>query len=84
MYSPIILEGASLMAHEGKEFICNSGGTGDVDLIPGSGKWELAPIILFFFSSSYLKSPMDSRAWWATVQRFTKSQIQLSQQQYRF
>ena len=36
------------MAHEGKEFICNSGGTGDVDLIPGSGKWELAPIILFF------------------------------------
>ena len=37
------------MAQEGKEFICNSGGTGDVGLIPGSGKWELPPIILFFF-----------------------------------
>ena len=75
MYSPIILEGVSLMAHEGKEFTCNSGGTGDVGLIPGSGKWELAPVFFFF---SYLKSPIDSRAWWATVQRVTKSQIQLS------
>ena len=37
------------MAHEGKEFTCNSGGTGDVGLIPGSGKWELAPVFFFFF-----------------------------------
>ena len=60
---------------------------GDVGLIPGLGKswsrkWELAPVIFFFFS--YLKSPMDSRAWCATVQRVTESQIQLSEQQNRF
>ena len=48
----------------------------DVGSIPGLGRSPGAehghPL-----QYSCLKSPMDSGAWWATIHRITKSQIQL-------
>ena len=58
----------------GKESACNAGDTGDTGLIPGSGGspggGNGIPL-----QYSCLKNPMDRRA---TIQRVTKSQIQLS------
>ena len=60
--------------------IYNSGGsvaTGDMDLIPGSGRSPPGgcgnPL-----QYSCLKNPIDRGAWWATVHGVTKSQTQLS------
>ena len=61
----------------GKESTCNVGDTGDLGLIPGLGRSPAEgngnP-----FQCSCLKSPMDSGAWWATVQWVAKSQTRLS------
>ena len=54
----------------------NVGDTGDVGSIPGSGKspgeGNGHP-----FQYSCLNNPMDRGAWWATVQRVSKSWTQL-------
>ena len=46
---------------------------GDLGSVPGSGRspgeWNGNP-----FQYSYLKNPMDSRAWWTTVHGVEKSQ----------
>ena len=59
---------------DGKEFTYN---VGDWDWIPGSER--------FFgvgngnlLQYSCLENPMDRAAWWATVHKVAKSQIQLS------
>ena len=61
----------------GKESACSAGDTGDVNLIPGLGRspgeGNGNPL-----QYSCLENPMDSRVWWATVHRVTKSQIWLS------
>ena len=51
----------------------NAGATGDVSLIPGSGRTsgENNGNLLQYFC---LKSPMDRGDWWATVHGVTKSQ----------
>ena len=60
----------------GRESTCNAGDTVDMGLIPGSGTTPGGgygnPL-----QYSCLENPMDRRAWWATVQRVTKSQTQL-------
>ena len=56
----------------GKESACNVGDTGDVGSIPGlgvsPGGGNSNPL-----QYSCLKNPTDRGAWWATVQRLTKS-----------
>ena len=67
-----------LMAHLGlpwwlssKESSCNAGATGDVGLIPWDWEdWGNQP------QYSRLENPMEREAWWATVHRVAKSQIQ--------
>ena len=61
----------------GEESACNAGDTEDMSSIPGLGRFpgEANGNPLQY---SCLKNPMDKRAWWATVQRVTKSQTQLS------
>ena len=58
----------------GKEFACKAGATGDVGLIPVSGRSPGGehgnPL-----QSSCLEGPMDRRAKQATVHSVTKSQI---------
>ena len=60
-----------------KESACNTGDTGDVCLISGSGRnpgeGNGTPL-----QYSCLKNPMDGGAWWAAVHRITKSRTQLS------
>ena len=60
-----------------KESTCNVGDTGDEGLIPGlgrsSGGGNDNPL-----QYSCLENPIDRGAWWATVQRVTKSQARLS------
>ena len=55
----------------GKESACNSRDTGDTGLIPGlrdsPRKGNGNPV-----QYSYLKTPMDRGAWWATVHGVTK------------
>ena len=50
---------------DGKESACNAGDTGDVGLIPGSGRspggGQGNPL-----QHSCLENPMDRGAWWAT------------------
>ena len=57
----------------GKESTCNMGDTGDEGLIPGlgrsSGGGNDNPL-----QYSCLENPIDRGAWWAIVQRVTKSQ----------
>ena len=51
----------------------SAGETGDIGLIPGSGRCpgeENGNSLQY----SCLENPMDRGAWWATVQGFTKSQ----------
>ena len=58
---------------DGKESVCNAG---DLSSIPGLGRCPGErngnP-----FQDSCLENSMDRRAWWGTVHRVTKSQIQL-------
>ena len=55
----------------------NAEDTGDTGLIPGSGRspggGNSNPL-----QCSCLENPMDRGAWWATVHRVAKSQIQLN------
>ena len=55
----------------GKESTCKAGDTGDSGLVPGSGRFPGENGNLLQYSC--LKNPIDRRAWWATVQRVTKS-----------
>ena len=61
----------------GKESACGAGDTGEVGLIPGSGRspgeGHGNPL-----QYSCLENPTDREAWWATDQRVTQSQIGLS------
>ena len=60
----------------GNKSSCNAQGTGDKGSIPESerspGDGHGNPL-----QYSCLENPMDRGAWWATVQRVTKSQTQL-------
>ena len=60
----------------GKESPCNAGDTGDVGLVPGSGRSPGGghgnPL-----QYSWLEYPMDRGACWATFQRVAKSGTQL-------
>ena len=61
----------------GKEYACSAGATGDVGLIPGSGRSSRGG------NDSALQyscqaSPMDRGAWQATIRGVTKSWTQLS------
>ena len=60
----------------GKESTCNAEVTGNMGLIPGSGKSTGGrngnPL-----QYSCLENPMDKGAWWATVHRVTTSQTRL-------
>ena len=60
----------------GKEPACNARGSGDMGLIPGSGRSPEGendnPL-----QYSCLKNPKDRGAWHAAVQRVIKSQTQL-------
>ena len=60
----------------GKESACNAGDTGDVGLIPGSGRspGEGNGYPLWF---SCLENSMDRGAWWAIVHGITKSWTQV-------
>ena len=55
-----------------KESACNAGDTGDVGLIPGSGRspgeGNGNPL-----QYSYLENPMGREAWQATVQSVTRA-----------
>ena len=61
-----------------KNLPANSGDTREVGLSPGPGRPPRGghgyPL-----QSSCLENPMDRGAWWATVHRVAKSQIQLKQ-----
>ena len=61
----------------GKDFACNAGDTGLKGSIPASGRSPGGgrgnPL-----QYSCLEYPMDKGAWWATVHRVAKSQMQLS------
>ena len=61
----------------GKESACNAGDTGDVGLIPGSGRspgeGNGNPL-----QYSCLENPMDRGIWRATIHRVAKSRTQLS------
>ena len=60
----------------GKQSACKAGATGDVGLIPGSGRSPGGghgnPL-----HYSCLENPTDRGAWWATVHRVAQSQTQL-------
>ena len=61
----------------GKEFTCNTGNVGDIDSIPGLGRsFEGGNDNSLQYSCP--KTPMDSRAWWAIVQKVAKSWTQPS------
>ena len=63
--------------HSGKESPANAGDRGDAGLTPG---WGISPRTESDNPPHYswLKNPMDRRAWQATVHGVTKSQTQLS------
>ena len=54
---------------------------GEVSSVPGSrrspGEGNGYPV-----PYSYLRNPMDRGAWWATIHRVARSQIQLSDEEY--
>ena len=62
----------------GKDSTCNAGATGDAGLIPGLGR---SPGGGHGNPLQYpcLENPVNKRAWWATVQRLSKSWTQLMQ-----
>ena len=55
----------------GKESACNAGATGDLGLIPGSGR-SLGGGHGNPLQYSCLENPMDRGAWWAIVHKVTK------------
>ena len=59
-----------------KESACNAGLTGDVGLIPGSGRSPRGGNGNTL-QYSCLGNPMDRGAWWATKYGVTKNQVQL-------
>ena len=63
--------GASQVTQGGKEPACNAGDTRVMGSIPGLGRSPRGghgnPL-----QYSYLKNPMDRRAWWATVHRWQR------------
>ena len=61
----------------GKESACKAGDTGDMGLIPGSGR-SLGGGDGNSLQDSCLKNPMDRGAWWATVHWVAQSQTRLS------
>ena len=62
----------------GKESACNAGDTGDMGLIPGSGRSHGGGNNNLL-QYSCLKNPMDrGGVWWTTVHRVAKSQTQLN------
>ena len=70
-------KGASLLTWWVKNLPVNTGHVKDVGLIPG---WRRSPqggngSLLQY---SCLSNPMHRGAWWATVQRISKSQTQMS------
>ena len=60
-----------------KNLPANAGGTGDVGLIPGSGRspGEGNGNLL---QNSCLENPMDRGAWWTTVHEVAERQARLS------
>ena len=50
----------------GKEFACNAGDTGDMDLTPGSGRTPGGGNGNLF-RYSCLKNPQDKGAWWDSL-----------------
>ena len=69
---------ASLVSPSGKESTCNAGDSGDVGLIPGSGRspgGRHGKTLQY----SYLENPMDRGAWWTTVHKVAKSWTWLKQ-----
>ena len=60
-----------------KESTCNARDTGDLGLIPGSGR-SLGEKNGNPLQYSCLENPMDIEAWWALVHGATKSQTRLS------
>ena len=70
LYNMIYNSGGSVV----KNLPTNAGDTGGMGLIPGSGRSPPEgcgnPL-----QYSCLKTPIDRRAWWATVHGVTKSQI---------
>ena len=63
----------------GKETARNAGGTGDSRLIP---RWGRSPRGRGGNPLQYscLENPTDRGAWWATVQKVSKSQTRLTTQ----
>ena len=59
----------------GKESTSNARATGDVGLIPGSGKYPEGGHGNSFQYSG-LENPMDRGGWWATIHGVTKSWTQ--------
>ena len=63
--------------HGSKESTCNAGDTGDLGLIPGSGRfpwrraWQPTPVFL-------LGKSHEQRSWQTLVHEVTKSQTQLN------
>ena len=70
----IMLKQGSPRGSDAKEYACE---TGDLGLIPGSGK---SPVEGNGYPLQYyhLENSMDRGAWWATVHGVTKSCTQLS------
>ena len=62
---------------EGKESSCNVGDTGDLGLIPESGRYP-GEGNGYPLQYSCLENRMDRGAWWAKVHGVTKSQTRLS------
>ena len=62
----------------GKEPACKAGVTGDVGLIPTSGRF-LRGVHGNPLQYSCLENPMDRGAWWVTVHGVTQSQTRLKQ-----
>ena len=58
----------------GKESTCNAGDPGDLDAIPGSGRY-LGGGHGNSFQCSCLENLMDRRAWWAIVHRVAESDM---------
>ena len=61
----------------GKGSACNAGDTGDVGLIPGSGR-SAGGGYGNLLQYSFLENSMDRGAWWAIVHGVAKSQTRLS------
>ena len=75
IYKHVCQQQASQVMPAVKNLPANAGDLRVAGSIPGSGRCPGEhgnPL-----QHSYVENPMDRRAWWATVQRVTKSRIQL-------